>query len=121
MKLSLLRKIAIAVLLISLASVSAFAKSKKQLVRFAADVKVNGTLVPKGLYDLKFDDQTGELSIVKDNKVVARATASSVKRDRKARTFEVKSIASGNDIELVSVAFSGSDHNLVINGSQATR
>ena len=121
MKPSSLRKMAVAILLVSLAGISAFAKSKKQSVSFATDIKVNGTLVTKGIYDLKFDDQTGELSIVKDNKVVARATASSVKRDRKARTFEVKSVASGDDIELVSVAFSGADHNLVINGSQATR
>ncbi|HEY6232466.1 MAG TPA: hypothetical protein VIW64_14485 [Pyrinomonadaceae bacterium] len=121
MKLSSLRKLAVAILVVSLAGISAFAKSKKQSVTFATDIKVNGTLVTKGVYDLKFDEQTGELSIVKDNKVIARATASSAKRDRKARTLEVKSIANGDDIQLVSVAFSGADHDLVINSSQATR
>ena len=84
---SLLSRIAMALLIASLASVSAFPKTNKRTVAFQSDISVNGTLVSKGVYDLKFDDKSGELSIMKDNKVVARATASVEKRDRKAREF----------------------------------
>jgi hypothetical protein len=116
-----LSRIAIALLVASLASVSVFAKSTKQSVKFPTNIKVNGTVVNKGVYDLKFDEATGELLIVKENKVIARATATEAKRDRKARLLEVKSTGSGDDIQLISIAFSGSDRDVVLNGSQATR
>ena len=118
---SLLSRIALALLITSLASISVFAKGKTESVRFLTNIKVNGTMVNKGVYDLKFDDKTQELSIMKGSKVIARATTSSSKRDRKAQTLEIKSIGSGDDIQMVSVAFSGSAENLVINGSQASR
>ena len=53
--------------------------------------------------------------------MIARATTTSAKRDRKARTLEVKSTGSGDDVQLISIAFSGSDRDVVLNGSQATR
>ena len=118
---TILNRIALALLITSLAGVSAFAKSKTDTVNFPTNIKVNGTLVKKGVYDLKFDDKTGELSIVKGGKVIARATTSAAKRERKARTLEIKSTGSGDEAQLISVAFSGSDENLVISGSQASR
>jgi hypothetical protein len=118
---SLINRIAIALLITSLASVSVFAKAKKETVKLLTDIKVNGTTVKKGVYDLKFDDQTGELSIMKGSKVIARATASSSKRDRKAQTLELRTTGNGDEMQLLSVAFTGSEENLVLNGSQASR
>ncbi len=114
-------RIAMALLVASLASVSVFPKTKKATVSFPTDIKVNGTAVSKGTYDLKFDEKTGELSVIKDNKIIARATASVEKRDRKARQFVLRSAGTGDDIQLTGVTFSGADHNLVISGSQAAR
>ena len=116
---TILNRIALALLVTSLASLSVFAKGKKETVNFLTNVKVNGTLVNKGVYDLKFDEKTGELSIVKNGKVIARATTTSAKRDRKAQTLELKSTINGAETQLVSIAFGGSDENHVINGSQA--
>jgi hypothetical protein len=118
---SILNRIAMALLITSLASVAAFAKTNKEKVKLDTNIKVNGTLVNKGVYDLKFDDKTGELSIVKDNKVIARATASAEKRERKARQFALRSAGTGADTQLISVTFAGADHDLVINGTQASR
>jgi hypothetical protein len=118
---SLLNRIAIAFLITSLAGISVFAKGKKETVSFPTNMKVNGTVVTKGVYDLKFDDKTGELSIVKDNKVIARATASVEKREAKARKFVLRSAGTGDDIQLTGVTFAGADHDLVISGSQASR
>ena len=65
-----------AVLMVSaLTGVVAFAKVHKQKVTFESDMKVNGTLVKKGTYDLKFDDESGQLSIEKKVKTVAQAWA----------------------------------------------
>lgn len=114
-------RIAMVLLVASLASVTVFPKTKKATVVFETDMKVNGTAVSKGVYDLKFDDKTGELSVIKDNKVIARATASLEKRERKARQFVLRSAGSGDDLQLTGVTFNGADHNVIINGSQASR
>jgi hypothetical protein len=116
-----LSRIAIALLLTSLASVTAFAKVKKEKVTFPTNMKVNGTVVKKGTYDLKFDDKTGELTIVKDGKVIARANASVEKREKKAQQLVLRSVGKGDDNQLTRVTFSGADHDLVISGSQASR
>ena len=59
----------VAVLMVgALTGVVAFAKVHKQKVTFENDMKVNGTLVKKGTYELKFDDETGQLSISKNGK-----------------------------------------------------
>jgi hypothetical protein len=118
---SLFNRIAIALLIASLASVAAFAKTNKQTVTFDTAMKLNGTLVNKGVYELKFDDKTSELSIVKDNKVIARATASVEKRDKKARQFSFRSTGNGNDLQLIAVTFEGADHDIVVSGTQASR
>ena len=85
-----INRIAVALLIASLASVAAFAKTKSEKVTFIDDIKVNGTLVKKGSYDLKFDDKTGEVTISKNGKVVARANSSMEQRSAKARRFELR-------------------------------
>ena len=117
----LFNRIAMVLLVTSLASVSVFAKTQKAKVTFPTDIKVNGTAVSKGVYDLKFDDKTGELTVIKDDKVIARASASVEKRERKARDFVFRSAGTGDDTQLTGVTFSGADHNVVISGSQASR
>ena len=118
---TILNRIALALLITSLAGLSVFAKGKKETVNFLTNIKVSGTLVNKGVYDLKVDDKTGELLIMKGSKVVARATTSTAKRDRKAQALEIRTTGSGDETQLTSVAFTGSEENLVITGSQASR
>jgi hypothetical protein len=118
---SLLNRFAIALLITSLASVAAFAKTNKKTVSFDTAMKLNGTVVNKGVYDLKFDDKTGELSIMKDNKVIARATASAQKRDKKARQFALRSAGAGDELQLTGVTFAGADHDVIVSGTQASR
>lgn len=117
---TILNRVALALLITSLAGVAAFA-SKKEKVNFTTNINVNGTLVKEGTYDLKFDEGTNELSIVKDGKVIAKAATSTAKRERKAKSLEVRTSGSGDQTQLTSVAFPGSDENLVLSGSQASR
>jgi len=118
---SILNRIAIALVITSLASVMAFAKTKTETVTFDSDIKVNGTVVSKGVYKLKFDDVAGELTIVKDGKIIARTSASVVKRDQKARQFQLRSAGSGEETQLIGVTFAGADHNVVVGNAAASR
>ena len=107
-----------AVLLITLMTcVMAMAKGKKETVTLVQDLNVNGTLIKKGTYDVSFNEQTSELSILKGNKEIAKAPARVEKRDKKARSFEIRQ----NKSELTAVAFRGSDENIVITQSAAQR
>ena len=83
-------------------------------------MKVNGTLVKKGTYELKFDDETGQLSISKNGKQVAQAMARVETREKKANDFQLRSTASGDETQLTGVTFGGSDKNIVISNTGAT-
>ena len=114
-------RMVVSLLLVTCASVAAFAKGKRATVHFSTDIKVNGTLVKSGTYDVVYDKQTGELSIEKGHKIVATTATRLEQRDRKARATEVNSLREGNDSELLSITFGGSDQRVVVNqmGMQA--
>jgi hypothetical protein len=101
----------------ALTSVVAFAKVHKEKVTFDSDIKVNGTVVKKGTYDLKFDDESGQLSITKNGKVVAQAMAKAEQREKKANDFQLRSTTDGGETNLIGVTFNGSDKNVVITAS----
>jgi hypothetical protein len=104
----------------ALTSVVALAKVQKHRVTFDNDIKVNGTLVKKGAYDVKFDDETGQLSIVKNGKVVAQAMARVEAREKKASDFQLRSTVNGDETQLVGVTFGGSGKDVMITNSGAT-
>lgn len=118
---SLFNRITMALLITALAGVAVFAKTKTETIRFSSNIKVNGTRINKGVYELKYDDTTGEVTINKGSKILARAAASVEKRDSKAREFEFRSSGKGDDTELTVVTFAGADHDVVIGNSQAER
>ena len=116
-----INRVAVALLIASLASVAAFTKTHREKVTFIDDIQVNGTLVKKGAYDLKFDDKTGEVTIMKNGKVVARANSTMESRPSKARRFEWRYAGEGSNAELTHVTFSGSNQNVVINSAAASK
>lgn len=118
---SLIKQIGIAFVIASLAAVSAFAKTRKESITLATNTTVNGTLVKSGTYDLKFDDEKGELSIVKNGKVLAQASTTTAKRDAKAQKFELQLTGTGKERQLVGIAFAGAEQNIVLNGPSASR
>ena len=117
---SIVNRMLVVMLVGALTSVAAFAKVRKQRVNFENDIKVNGTVVKKGNYDLKFDDETGQLSIVKNGKTVAQAMARTEDRQKKANDFQLRSEVNGGETQLIGVTFGGSDKNVVITNSGAT-
>jgi len=110
----LINGLMVACLLVTLAGATAFGNTRNSNIGFSADTKVNGTLVKKGKYEVVFDDQSGELSIFKGAKLIARTSAKLEKRDQKARGAEVQTILEGMDQKLVSITFNGSQENLVV-------
>jgi hypothetical protein len=70
---------------------------------------------------LKFDDEKGELSIVKNGKVLAQASTTTAKRDAKAQKFELQLTGTGKERQLVGIAFAGAEQNIVLNSPSASR
>jgi hypothetical protein len=115
-----INRMVIALVITALTSVMAFAKGKSETVTFVTNMQVNGTLVKKGTYDVKFDEQTSELSIVKGSKVVAKSATRIEKRNGKAKNIELRSVRTGDEAQLLSVTFGGSDQNIVLSQGTAT-
>ena len=114
---SIVSRMVAVVLVGALTGVVALAKVHKQKVTFESDIKVNGTLVKKGTYDVKFDDESGQLSITKNGKVVAQAMAKAEQREKKANDFQLRSTSDNGETNLIGVTFNGSDKNVVITSS----
>jgi hypothetical protein len=110
-----------ALMICALASIAIFAaakdKVKTETVTFPSDVMVNGTLVKAGDYQLKFNEETGELAIMKNGKVKAKTTAHLQPRSEKAKDTAVRTIDKDSIAELVSVTFGGSNQDVVVGAS----
>lgn len=112
-------RIAIALVIVAMASVMVFAKTQKGTVTFVSNVNVNGTLLKKGTYDLRFNDETKELSILKNGKVVAKTTTRVEKEDAPSQSIKFSTRSNGDHTDLVSVTFGGSDEKIVVSGSES--
>ena len=117
---SVMSKIVAVLMVGALTGVVALAKVQRARATFDTDIKVNGTLVKKGTYDVKFDDQTGQLSIIKNGKVVAEATTRLEARSKKANDFQIRSVTNGNELQLAGVTFGGSDKDVMIANNGAS-
>lgn len=60
------------------------AKDRKKTVNFTEDFLVNSKLVKKGLYEVKFDAETSQVTILQDGDVVATTKAEVHMTDTKA-------------------------------------
>lgn len=108
----------------ALISISAFAgdkgKSEKKHVTLTEDVTVNGTVLKAGDYDVKFDESTGELSIIKDGKVKAKAPARLQARSDKAKDTALRTMNKGGVAELIGVSFGGWNQDVVVGTGSST-
>jgi hypothetical protein len=111
---SIMSRMLVVLLVGALTSVAALAKVHKHKVTFEDDIKVNGTVVKRGTYDVKFDDETNQLSILKNGKVVAQAMARLESRAKKANDFQLRSTNKDNEQQLTGVTFGGSDKDVII-------
>ena len=117
---SIMSRMLVVLMVGALTSVAALAKTHKHKVTFEEDIKVNGTVVKRGTYDVKFDDETNQLSISKNGKVVAQAMARLESRAKKANDFQLRSTNKDNEQQLTGVTFGGSDKDVVITEGAAS-
>ena len=117
---SVMSKVLAVLMVGALTSVVALAKVQKARAKFDSDIKVNGTLVKKGSYDVKFDDETGQLSIIKNGKVIAEAMTRLEARSKKANDFQIRSVTNGSETLLAGVTFGGSDKDVMIANNGAS-
>ena len=111
----------VAVLMVgALTSVVAFAKVHKHTVTFDSDIKVNDTLVKKGTYQVKFDDESGQLSIIQNGKTIAQSMTRIESRAKKANDFVLRSVTNGDEKQMIGVTFGGSDKDVLLSNSGAS-
>ena len=110
-----------ALMICALASIAVFAAAKDKVrtdtVTFAQDTMVNGTLVKAGEYQVKFNEQTSELSILKNGKVKAKTTAQFQARSDRAKNTSIRTLDKGGVYELIGVTFGGTSQDVVVGGS----
>ena len=118
---TILSRLAVVLVVGALSSVVALAKVHKHKVTFNGDIKINNTLVKKGTYDVKFDDEAGQFTVLKNGKVIVQSMAKTEQRDKKAADFRMRS-TSGDDAQLLGVQFGGEDKEVIIstNGAQSS-
>jgi hypothetical protein len=91
------------------------AEVKTKEVRLPQDMMINGTLLKQGAYKMKFDEQTGELSFIKNKAIVAKTTARLEQRERRASDMEFGlDLQSDSSKVLRSITFAGDKQKLVI-------
>lgn len=109
-------------MLCALATSTALAeKTRKAEMLLATDVTINGTLVKAGKYDFRFNEESGELSLLKKGKVVVKTSARLEARNDKAESNEFRTRTTGNVTELFKVTFAGSNKDVVVSSATVQR
>ena len=113
----------VALAIVALAALSAFAgdktKNETKDVTLPQDVMVNGTLVKAGEYQIKFDEATNELSILKDGKVKAKTPVHLEARSDKAKDTAVRMVEKDGVSELLGVSFHGWTQDVMVGAAGA--
>lgn len=111
-----IRSITFSLFVLCLLTLSTLAtgKSLRDQIVFGQQIQVNGTTVKPGTYEIRFDAETSELTIARENKVVvkARVAVQSGQKAERQTTSYLKSTAEG--MALARVIFRKDDRVLVL-------
>lgn len=83
-------------------------------ITFNRDFTLNGTVVKKGTYRVKFDPKTSELTILKGKEVVVKTRATAEQLTAAARQEQVGYRENGSGSELKTITPAGSKERVVI-------
>jgi len=112
------KTITMTLLLCALVGTLALAKNKFHTINFDQDMMVNGTLVKKGEYQAKFDEQTSELTLLKDGHNIVTTAAKEEALTKKAQGTSYGIKTSDNSAVLTKVTFEGERYSLLLGDSQ---
>lgn len=91
------------------------AKDRSKTITFLNDVTVNGTVVAKGTYDVRFDSETNEVSILRNGRLVATTKVEVKLTDRKNPHNSAGFVERDNARVLTSITFEGDKRILMVN------
>lgn len=102
-------------------AISAEAKNRSKRITFSNDVTVNGTVVKKGSYDVKFDAQNNEVTILDDGRVIATTKVDVQMVERKNPHNTAAFVERNNSRVLTTITFEGDRRILTVvdGGSQS--
>jgi repressor of nif and glnA expression len=113
-----------ALVISGLISISALAgdkgKTEKKSVTITEDVTVNGTVLKPGDYQVKFDETSGELSILKDGKVKAKVPAHLQARTDEAKNTSLRTLDKDGVAELIGITFGGWNQDVIVGAGGST-
>jgi len=114
-----MKKFAVSIILTSLLSLSGVAalaqeKNLKEHFTFENDVRINNTVVKKGRYLVEFNAQSGEMSILDGEKVLARAKATVKVNDKKFRDDALLTTNTPEGSKVVGMRLGGQREELTI-------
>jgi hypothetical protein len=92
-------------------------KVEKKTITFPEDITVNGTVIKAGDYEVKFDQATNELTIIKNGEVKAQTAAHVEARADKAKNTALRTADKNGVAELIGVTFSGSTEDVMVGSS----
>ncbi|MBI4854123.1 MAG: hypothetical protein HY819_20190 [Acidobacteria bacterium] len=93
----------------------AYADGKGKKVEISRDVVVNGVEVKKGKYMVKFNDETNEMSLWQDDKMVAKSSARKGLRKNKAIATEILTSKQNQNNLLRGIILAGEEETILIN------
>ena len=114
-----MKKFAVSIILTSLLAMSGVAalaqeKNLKEHFTFENDVRINSTVVKKGRYLVEFNAQSGEMSILDGEKVLARAKATVKVNDKKFRDDALLTTNTPEGSKVVGMRLGGQREELTI-------
>ena len=106
-------------LLAALTVISVSAKSESATLEVIEPTSVGGVVLDKGHYTFKFDEQTSELTVVRDGKKVTTVKATVVAENRKFQgdSYTTKQTDSGR--VLTGIRFNGQRRSIVLGDAPA--
>ena len=111
----------VALIVGALASLSVLAgdkgKVEKKTITFPQDITVNGTLIRAGDYEVKFDEATNELSIIKNGEVKVKTAAHLAARADRAKNTALRTVDKDGVASLIGVTFGGSTQDVMVGSS----
>lgn len=93
----------------------AYADGKGKKIEISQDVVVNGTEVKKGKYEVKFNEEIGEMSIWKGDKMIAKSNARKGLRKNKATATEIMTSKQNQNSILRGIVLAGEQETILLN------
>jgi hypothetical protein len=110
--------IAMALMLCALVGTMALAKTKMHTINFEQDTTVNGAVVKEGTYQMGFNEQTGEFTILHGNRVIVTTMAKEEMLGQKASATSIGTRLTDNGAALTQITFKGAHYTLLFGDGQ---